>query len=190
MPITTFLENREAGVGDGRLTCAAGSCFLGGHAEMSAAELGELKGEGIATAEGPSVSPGAPALGTMALAEGAAGNPSGAYKYVVTFKSAIGETLASAELNITVTAKKVNITNIPLGAAGSGVTARKIYRTAAGGASGTEKLVTEIANNTTTTFEDNIADGSLGAVLPTADTSSNVVAAEAGKRKFGWHQGT
>lgn len=190
MPITTLLQNRESSVGNGRVNCAAGSAFIGEHTEMAAGEINELHGEGATTAEGPAVSPGPPALGTMALAEGAAGNPSGAYKYVVTFKTAIGETLASAELNITVTAKKVSITNIPVAPAGAGVTARKIYRTAAGGASGTEKLVTEIANNTTTTFEDNIADGSLGAVLPAADTSSNAAAAAVVKREFKWHQGT
>lgn len=189
MPTTTFLENREPIVGDGRLTCAGGSCFLGDHTEITAAELAELKGEGISTAEGPSVSPGAPSA-RMVVVAGSAGTPSGAYKYVVTFKTTVGETLASPEIAITLTSQKGNLSAIPVAPAGSGVIARKIYRTVAGGASGTEKLVTEIADNTTTTFEDNVADGSLGATLPAVDTSSNVVAAEAGKRKFGWHQGT
>lgn len=187
MTVTTFLGDTDKTDGTGSVGVAAGDCFLGNSLEMTAKEVGEIKQEGRKTAEGPAVSPGAPKLGTMALAEGAAGNPSGAYKYVVTYKTAIGETLASAELLITVTAKKVNITNIPIGP--EGVIARKIYRTAASGSSGTEKLVTEIANNTTTTFEDNVADGSLGAVLPAVDNSSNSAAAETAMREFSWHQG-
>jgi hypothetical protein len=188
MPVTTFTGDTEKSDGTGQVTVAAGDCFLGNSIEMQTPEINELKAEGRKTVEGPSASPGAPKLGAMALAEGGAGTPSGAYKYVVTYKTVVGETLASAELAITVTSKKIALSNIPLGP--EGTTARKVYRTAASGASGTEKLVTEIANNTATTFEDNIADGSLGASLPATDTSSNSQVAEEVRRSFGWHQGT
>jgi len=49
------------------------------------------------------------------------------------------------------------------------VTARKLYRTAVNGSQ--LKLVTTIADNTTTTFADNTPDASLGANVPTSDTS-------------------
>ena len=52
---------------------------------------------------------------------------------------------------------------------GAAVTARKIYRTAAGASA--LKLLTTIANNTTTTHTDAAPDSSLGADAPLGDTS-------------------
>ena len=49
------------------------------------------------------------------------------------------------------------------------VTSRKIYRTIAGD-TGNWLLVGTVANNTETTFTDNVADASLGAAAPTAAT--------------------
>lgn len=63
-----------------------------------------------------------------------------------------------------------DLTSIPVGP--SGTTGRKVYRTAVGGS--TYKLLTTIANNTTTTFTDTTADGSLGADAPSSDTSGLV----------------
>jgi hypothetical protein len=51
----------------------------------------------------------------------------------------------------------------------SGTTSRKVYRTAAGASQ--LKLLTTIADNTTVTYADSTADGSLGANAPTSDTS-------------------
>lgn len=68
----------------------------------------------------------------------------------------------------------VQLSNIPIGP--SGVTARKIYRTTAGGAQ--LKLVTTLANNSGTTYTDSLVDGSLGANAPTADTSGLVAAGD------------
>jgi len=94
------------------------------------------------------------------------------YYYKVTFVNAHGETAAgtaSAVLATISTDDQVDLTEIPVG--GSGVTARKIYRTEGGGA--TYKLLTTLSDNTTTTFTDNVADGSLGATAPsTSDASS------------------
>lgn len=56
----------------------------------------------------------------------------------------------------------VNLSNIPLGPVGTG--ARKIYRTVGDGS--TLKLLATIANNTATVYTDTIADGSLGATMP------------------------
>src|SRR5205807_9216208 len=43
-----------------------------------------------------------------------------------------------------------------------GTTARRIYRTAVNGATGSERLLTTISDNTTTTFADTSADTALG----------------------------
>lgn len=61
---------------------------------------------------------------------------------------------------------KVNLANIPT-SSDANVVARKIYRTTVNGS--TLKLLTTINNNTTTTYADNIADGSLGATIPSAN---------------------
>lgn len=116
-----------------------------------------------------------PPPGAATLASGAAGNPNGAYKCQVTFVNAAGETTGGVEFTITVVSLQIAWSAIPLGP--TGTTARKLYRTAAAGASGTEKLVTTIADNTTTTFTDNVADGSLGAAIVVTNTANVVQAA-------------
>lgn len=104
-----------------------------------------------------------------------AGNvDNGAHRYRCTFVTADGETsggdISSA---VTVADKSVNgkvaLTAIPIG--GAFVTARKIYRTAAAGS--TYLLLTTLADNTTTTYTDNVADASLGAGVPTANTTGD-----------------
>ncbi|HEV8059961.1 MAG TPA: hypothetical protein VGP68_08810, partial [Gemmataceae bacterium] len=115
--------------------------------------------------------------GTLTAADsGSAGNPNGSYKYTVTFLNynalgVIGETKVSSEATVTVTNHSINLTGIPTAAAGQGCIARRIYRTAGGGGTGTEKLMATIWDNSTTTYTDNIADGSLGANQPTANTT-------------------
>lgn len=92
----------------------------------------------------------------------------GVYKWAVTFVDSFGESTPGAQLSLTTTSgnQAANLTAIPTGP--SVTTARKIYRTAVGGAQ--LKLLTTIANNTTTTFSDTTADGSLGANAPTSST--------------------
>jgi hypothetical protein len=68
----------------------------------------------------------------------------------------------------TATAAQVNLSAVSLGAAA--VTARRIYRTAAGASQ--LQLLTTLADNTTTTYVDVLADASLGANVPTSDTSA------------------
>lgn len=117
----------------------------------------------------------APSAVTVALAGAGAGNvDNGAHRYLATFVTADGETEAgTASSAVTVADKTVNgrvsVTAIPLG--GSGVTSRKLYRTVAGGS--TYLLLATLADNTTTSYTDNIADSSLGAGAPTSNTTGD-----------------
>lgn len=117
----------------------------------------------------------APTALAAALAGAGAGNvDNGAHRYGVTFVTAAGETeLGTVSDAVTVADKTVNgriaLTNIALG--GSAVTSRKVYRTVAGGS--TYLLLTTIADNTTSTYTDNIADASLGAQAPSTNTTED-----------------
>lgn len=116
----------------------------------------------------------APQSPVVALAGAGAGNvENGAHRYAVSFVTAIGESLPSEYVIVTVVDKtadgKVALSSIPLGP--TGTTARKVYRTVAAGSA--LKLLTTLSDNTTTTYTDNTADASLSAtVVPTGvDTS-------------------
>lgn len=95
----------------------------------------------------------------------------GAHTYKITFVTADGESECGAVSNsvttITTTHGQVALTAIPISTNGD-VTARNIYRTTAG--TSTYKLVAQIANNTATTYTDNLADGSLTTAMPTIST--------------------
>jgi hypothetical protein len=91
----------------------------------------------------------------------------------VTFVNSQGETTPSAaSADVTVADKATNgqilVSGIAIGE--EGTTARKLYRTEAAGS--TYKLLTTIANNTATTFVDNVADASLGATAPVANDAA------------------
>ena len=95
----------------------------------------------------------------------AAGNlGTGAYYYRYEYVTASGVSNPSPATKITTVAgaTKVSLTNIAPGP--NGTTARKIYRTTVNGAD--YKLLTTINDNTTTTFTDDTADASLGAIMP------------------------
>lgn len=116
-----------------------------------------------------------PTAPTAALAGAGAGNvDNGVHRYAVTFVTADGET-SSGDVSsaITVADKtvngKVSLTSIPLG--GSAVTSRKLYRTIAGGS--TYLLLATVSDNTTTTYTDNTADSSLGAQVPSTNTTAD-----------------
>ncbi len=119
---------------------------------------------------------GTPTAPTATVVSGS-GLGNGTYSYQVTFVTGVGETLPSVASNVITSVSpstaKVNLTNIPLGVNNGqvGVTSRKIYRTFANGS--TYYLVTTIADNTTTTYTDQTADASLGAGVPTSDTSNS-----------------
>jgi len=95
----------------------------------------------------------------------------GTYKYAITFVTANGETSAGTEETVVTTGgnEQVSLSAIPTGPAGT--TQRKIYRTAVGGTQ--KKLVATLPNNTATTYLDAIPDASLGANVPTLNTSGS-----------------
>jgi uncharacterized phiE125 gp8 family phage protein len=117
----------------------------------------------------------APTAPAAALAGTGAGNLSnGAYRYRVTFVTADGETeggdiTGAVSVADNATNGQIALTAIPLG--GAYVTSRKIYRTEADGSD--YLLLATIADNTTTTYNDNIADGSLGAAAPVTNTTED-----------------
>lgn len=117
--------------------------------------------------------PTAPAAALLSPA--AAGNLSaGAYRYRVTYVTADGETeggVVSSPVTVVDPSMngKVAVSGIPIG--GALVTSRRLYRTAAGGT--TYLLLAALADNTTTSYTDNIADASLGSGAPVVNTTSD-----------------
>lgn len=113
----------------------------------------------------------APPVQTLTLVALAGNVTAGAHRVLWTFVTADGETDAGG-LSAAVTADaghgQIDST-VPIG--GSAVTARRGYMTIAGGS--TYLLVTTIADNTTTTYRINTADGSLGAQAPTVNTTAD-----------------
>lgn len=103
-----------------------------------------------------------PTACTAALITTSTGNVNaGTHSYMITFMNASGETECSVASNVITadaTHKQVALTNIATSSSGS-ITSRKIYRTKAGGSD--YYYLGTIANNTTTTFTDNVADASL-----------------------------
>lgn len=121
------------------------------------------------------VEPAPTAVTAALISPAAAGNvDNGAHRYRVTFVTADGETEGGTVSSaVTVADKtvngKVSLTAIPVG--GALVTSRKLYRTAAAGT--VYMLLATIADNTTTTYTDNIADSSLGAGAPSSNTTAD-----------------
>jgi len=110
------------------------------------------------------------ASGTVSLntAAGAGDLSSGTYMYRVTYvnSQAVEGDLGSATAGLAVVVSaSVDLSDIPTAPQSHGVNSRKIYRTEADGAA--YKLVTEITDNTTTTYNDTLADASLGLAAPT-----------------------
>jgi uncharacterized phiE125 gp8 family phage protein len=102
-----------------------------------------------------------PAAPTVTLVASAGNVTAGERRWRVTFVNVDGESDAgeiSAAITTTAGSGQVSITDIPIG--DETVTARRIYRTKAGGS--VFYRLTTIGDNTTTTHTDNAADGSLG----------------------------
>jgi hypothetical protein len=91
------------------------------------------------------------------------------YQYKVTYVTAFGETdgNTTASSQSTTSTASLNLSAIPVSPDGN-VTHRKIYRTVGGGS--TFLLLTTL-DASTTTFIDTIADGSLGAAIPTLNSA-------------------
>lgn len=104
-------------------------------------------------------------------ASGSLGN--GNYRYLLTYYYDQGETTpcpVGSAVNPN-PATSMNITALQT-SRDSHVLGRKIYRTAAGGSA--YLLLATIADNTTTTYTDIIADGSLGAAVPEINTAQSI----------------
>lgn len=91
----------------------------------------------------------------------------GDYTYYVEYVNAAGVNSVPSPISNTITtvpaSQQINLTAIPV-SPDPLVVQRKIYRTIAGG--GIYYLLTTIADNVTTTYNDNIADASLGTQMP------------------------
>lgn len=105
-----------------------------------------------------------PTTPSAALASAGAGNLSaGNYQYKIAYVTANGDTAlstASTAVNVTAPGTNGKIT-LTIPTSGSGlVSARRIYRTQAGGS--TYYFLATVANNTATSYTDNIADATIG----------------------------
>ncbi len=116
---------------------------------------------------------GAPASAPSGAAATGTNLGIGSYRYQVTFVTSLGETSGVETSAITTTSgnQSISLTSIPTYSSTSRVIARNIYRTAVGGAVGSEKFVTTIGDNTTTTFTDSLPDSFLGRAVPVSDTT-------------------
>src|SRR6188508_985250 len=90
----------------------------------------------------------------------------GAYRYAITAVNANGETMISNE--IVGTTETTNLTNAVLWTAVTGATSYRVYRSAAGGAAGTELFLATVTAPTVT-YSD-AAVGSPAGAIPTANT--------------------
>jgi hypothetical protein len=98
----------------------------------------------------------------------------GTYYWSVSYVTEDGETDVS-NATVGTPANQQSTITIPV-SADPRVTARKIYRTTVGAVEPQNAfLVGTVSDNTTTTFVDNVADGSLGARAPHIDTSAGKI---------------
>ena len=106
-----------------------------------------------------------PTVAPSGAADAAAGTPSGAYTLKVTYvnQDDVESNPSEASETVSVANKKIAWT-IPVDSStGHTTVKRRLYRTAAGAS--VYKFLAEIADNTTTAYLDNIADGSLGSLM-------------------------
>lgn len=109
----------------------------------------------------------------------------GAHYYAITYTTTGGEEVigsVSNTINVASSAKQVTL-HIPIGY--SGTISRSIYRTESGGT--TLKKVADISDNTTLTYTDDVADGSLTTTIPKTgnELAKPYFLAVAGQRLYG-----
>ncbi len=107
-----------------------------------------------------------PPTSTATVASSGTGVLSGTYSWKVTYvnSQAVEGDLGPAS-TLTIASGQAGITSLPVAPQSFGVSSRRIYRTDAGGV--VYHRVTEIADNTTTTYTDNVASSAVGATAPT-----------------------
>ena len=111
-------------------------------------------------------SPLAPPTAAPVVAQGAAGNVDvGTHLWAVTFTKAGQESERGPSVSFAITGSAAHgsLTAVPTGPAGT--TGRNVYRTVVSGTTDF-RLVGSIADNSTTTFDDNVADATLNAAAP------------------------
>lgn len=107
-----------------------------------------------------------PPTSTSTVGSQAVGVLTGEYQYKVTMRNSnlVESDLGPATATLTAASATLRLSNIPVAPTSHGVNARRLYRTAAGGT--TFKFLTVLGDNTTTQYDDNIADAALGATGP------------------------
>jgi hypothetical protein len=110
----------------------------------------------------------APVQSALATATTGGTITAGTYKYVVTAINAAGETVASNEQTIVTTGSTSTVT-VTWGAV-AGATGYKLYKTAAGGATGTELLYKTVG---VVTSDVDTAPGSPSGAFPSQNTAAN-----------------
>jgi hypothetical protein len=132
-------------------------------------------------------------IGNVTAAVGSAGALTGAYYYTAIFVTEDG--LKSAPWSGTATvvnpsSQQVNLTSIPV-SADSKVSARWIYRTPATPVDPKDyRFVAVIADNTTTTYTDNLIDGSLGDPIDWLGSANGITHTSAGRVMAGLGAGS
>lgn len=106
-----------------------------------------------------------PTAPTAALIETSGNLSNGDYRYAIVYVTDEGETgthtLYSNTVTVDGTHQQIELTNIPVADPSVNCTARKIYRTTAGGNQFILYFAHTINDNSTTSWTDNVADGSL-----------------------------
>jgi hypothetical protein len=127
-----------------------------------------------------------PPIAPTVAVNATAGNLNGAYKYAIAFVTGYWKGVVNTGTLITQgntgggtisgtvspASQQVDLTAIPVGP--TGTVARVIYRTKAGGS--TYFAVSQINDNTSTTYTDNIADSSLTIAMPASNTTGTTLA--------------
>lgn len=123
-------------------------------------------------------------INNLSVAVGVAGSLTGTYSYTVTYVLDDGtetEPWPGTASSVSPSSQQVNLTSIPVSSSDR-VVARRIYRTVAAPVDIKDYyFLTEIADNTTTTYTDNVSDGSLGAPVAWLGSASGTITNEVGR---------
>jgi hypothetical protein len=117
-----------------------------------------------------------PAVAIAATPSGHAGVLNGTYRYTYTWLNLnplgeVGETAPVPIEGVISATNQTVVLTIPPAPANTGCIGRRIYRSPAAGAKGSERLVTTIWDNSTTLYTDSLLDNLLGAPQPTSNTT-------------------
>lgn len=108
-----------------------------------------------------------PPTTTSTVASQATGLLTGAYRYKMTWvnSSLVQGDVGPVTATFTAASATLRVSSLPVAPQSYGISTRRLYRTVTSGT--TFMLVATISDNTTTTYDDNNADSTLGAAAPT-----------------------